>query len=116
MVEAMSLAIGDLVQVVKTCKCEKSSRILGCIGRISSIETLRLLPGFSYRCYFCLDDNSFPRSESLCYSIKDLDANVLPRNWLRKIPPMEELEGKTQKEDIPVKIPYDFVDRRRVRV
>lgn len=85
------ISVGDLVQVVRT-DCKKSADLA--LGKIGRVDSIGVLPArFGPFCEFCKQR----------YAVSEL-ATVQgwypPLSWLKRIPPLSELEGEKRDEEI----------------
>lgn len=66
------------------------------LGRVYVFKT-KALPHTGIRCQFCGErDIALPNED--CHST--VGANGVPKRWLKRIPPLADLEGEKQKEDL----------------
>ena len=77
---AEQIRIGDLVQVVKTCCDARIDKL------IYTVTHFRTYDHPTMDCSFCLKE--FPTETLGCPS----DGHAHPLSWLRRIPPLSELE------------------------
>ena len=85
-----AIKVGDLVQVVKWPCC---GRLLGhvfTVGKLWNVDS-------PHRCMYCGTDAPKGIAAVSMESPTDVGGMV---QWLKRIPPLEELEGQNQKEDL----------------
>lgn len=84
-----NIQVGDLVMIVRP-DCERAARFVG--GRIGKVEAIGTLPtAVSAHCDGC--GRRYAVSE--CTTVGYIHP---PLSWLRKIPPLSELEDTENKE------------------
>jgi len=88
------IEVGDLVMVVRWPCCGFG---LGSIGHVSEIFTARNLGHQGVRCDNCSRENVAGADDL----IADIGDTFAPVAWLRKIPPLADLESIDTKEEIP---------------
>ena len=83
------ISVGDLVQIVRT-DCEESARkVVGLVYTVGGIGTE------GRHCNWCKQE--YPASAIALFAGTKRGA---PLPWLKRIPPLEELEGEKTQEDI----------------
>lgn len=81
------IQVGDLVQVVKSC-CDRHTR--------SPVFVVsKIFPAGDEECLFC--DHKFKR----VIEAGDEEGWSYPLEWLKRIPPLEELEGVEREAKVP---------------
>ena len=86
------IRVGDLVVVVRTC-CEKTAQeSLGITGKVTLIRSTTM------RCEYCL---SFMKTNWKAHFETECTFKCAPLSWLRRIPPLSELESTEHKEETP---------------
>ena len=85
------ISVGDLVQVVRSC-CEK-------VELVGIIYTVGVLHSFHTRCQFCGQENKNVQHASSGMPASDTPIG-LPVSWLKRIPPLSELEGERTEENL----------------
>ena len=82
------IKVGDLVVVVRWPCCGKG---LGVVDRVTSIfPTPR---PFKHSCAWC-------HAETVEGTTVETEGYYLPHSWVRRIPPLSELEGEKRDEEI----------------
>lgn len=85
------IQVGDLVMIVRP-DCDLSARLVG--GRIGKVESIGSLPAnIEPFCDGCGRRYSVSECTSVC-------GEFPPLSWLKKIPPLSELEETTHREEI----------------
>lgn len=84
------IQVGDLVAVVKSC-CPRVA--MPSVFKVGQIGTF----GFKVPCPFCLSEID----ESIPIAQIDGEAKGRPIAWLKRIPPLEELEGVKTADKVP---------------
>lgn len=90
------IQVGDLVQVIR------SSHVCGeaHLGRIFAVEKMPM-PNPGVECLICGAKNVALRNTPVVgFSCKPGKLGYMPASWVRRIPPLDELEGEKQKEDL----------------
>jgi len=89
------ISVGDLVQVVRWGKCRCNGR-LGLIFRVSSMGEWDA-GGF---CSNCKTQSVIPPGVKFTYARAEGMAAYAPVHWLRRIPPLDDLEGEKRDEKL----------------
>jgi hypothetical protein len=89
------IKVGDLVYVATTCCSGTASESLGLIGAVEELELPRYFS--CTRCTYCLTTFSGLHAYLNCSSAY----SKAPIGWLRKIPPLTELNKVEREEEIP---------------
>jgi len=84
------IAVGDLVQVVKAC-CRKT--VLTPVFVVDRMWN----PGAGSECAFCR--TNFPIETTAVHAFKP-NNHAYPLSWLKRIPPLSELEGVKSEETL----------------
>lgn len=83
---------GDLVRIVRNCDCNPT-RGLGYIFRVEKVE-----PALNWECRRC--KNVIRDERPLAFGRVSVGEGWHPVAWLRRIPPLAELEGEDRKEEV----------------
>jgi hypothetical protein len=81
---------GDWVVVVRTCCDGTAKESLGLMGPVQYIKNPIWI-----RCHYCKKEATVNRAR-----FNDGEWPVAPLDWLKRIPPMSELEGEKRDEEI----------------
>lgn len=85
------IKVGDLVMVIGDCCGAKA------LGKIFIVESIH--HAHKYCCRHC--SFSLINGELLAFSTVNGRSGYWPLNWLRRIPPLSELEPAETKEELP---------------
>ena len=88
------MKVGDLVYVCRTCDCKNGAGWLGTFGCVESV-------GVESRCTCSYCGKRWGNHVVVNVSLRAGATGVFPRSWLRRIPPIEELEQQQQTEEQP---------------
>jgi hypothetical protein len=86
------ISAGDLVYVVRACDCNRE-RGVGRMFVVAKIEG-----AYNWHCKYCA--TIFTDGRLLAYGDAWFGDGYHPVAWLRRIPPLEELEGQRTEEKI----------------
>jgi hypothetical protein len=86
------ISVGDLVMVLRSCDC-KPERGYGTIFTVEAIEA-----AYRFECIRC--DRIIRDGRPLAFGRISKGPGYHPVAWLRRIPPLEELEGEKTQEKI----------------
>lgn len=87
------IQVGDLVQIVRWPCCGEFLGVVFVVGEIfrhKSHPQCTACKQTIHEATLCLEGNSAPNKDKLC----------APKPWLKRIPPLEELEGQKSQEDM----------------
>lgn len=93
--------VGDLARVVRTCECAVSQQFL---GRYYTV-TADLGVHHNVVCHYC--DRAFDPTH--CVSVDSAPDSTVPRSWLRRIPPLADLESADTITEIESERPRERV-------
>ena len=94
-----AIAVGDLVQVVRGHSC-----LLDAIGgQVYVVDALNPPQGGGWHCPVCKQDNAGPDEIGAHAPWMRNPRSGIPLSWLKRIPPLDELEST--KTDEPMKEP-----------
>lgn len=86
------IQVGDLVRVIRAHDCKPTRGY----GVIFTVE--RIAPARRFECIHCL--GTIKDGRPLAYGIISRGPGWHPLEWLRRIPPLDELEGERTEEDL----------------
>ena len=91
------IKVGDLVRIVKNhgCTLDRPHRGIGFITTVERIER-----AFAYHCKGCDEVVRELNGHMLMYGRTSIGPGYYPLAWVKRIPPLSELEGEKQKEDL----------------
>ena len=92
------IAVGDLVRIVRNHGCLGPDRGMGVIFTVERMEIAH-----SFHCRGCQQIITEMRGKTLLYGRIAAGDGYYPLAWVKKIPPLEELEGANTDE--PIKEP-----------
>ena len=91
---AEPIKVGDLVTVVRTCCSTTADESIGLIGTVTTIEAFRT---GTWACTYCSADGN-----DLKAKFSNSSFPIAPLSWLKRIPPLSELEGERTEEKLHV--------------
>jgi hypothetical protein len=87
----VSIKVGDLVMLIKTCGCHTNTNVAGYISVVSKITAVTDMP-----CQNC--GKQWPSSVN--FPIGKWGDACVPASWVKKIPPLDELEKEQERKEI----------------
>lgn len=87
-----SIAVGDLVQVVNSCCKRRGDQFLGAIFKVSDL----VVGTTGCSCGWKPNGTIKAKSETVFCG----DGTHCPTQWLKRIPPLDELEGQRTEENL----------------
>lgn len=89
------ITVGDLVRVVKNHGCTSDPH--RGIGKVAVVERIEV--AYAYHCVGCDRVLHELNGQALIYARCDR-WGFYPMAWVRRIPPLEELEGERDEDDV----------------
>ena len=88
------LEVGDLVVVIRTCCVNTYKESGGAVGTVKEINNYFSFDG-KWQCAYC-----HKIGDGQCITAFNAPYTAAPASWLRRIPPLSELESVKQTEEI----------------
>lgn len=88
------IGVGDLVRIVQSHDCDPN---LG-LGYITTVERIEIARAF--QCAKCMKIDHSLDGQKLAYGTIAGTSGYWPLAWLRRIPPLAELEDQDTREDL----------------
>jgi hypothetical protein len=87
----MSIKVGDLVAVIHWPCCN------GDIGLVFNVTGLKPATGVGGYCSHCGDRS---KHSTTCQNAINAKGSIFPVHWLKRIPPLDELEKEQERKEI----------------